>query len=133
MVTLKRRKFEPLQEGTLLTIYKKFFHPLLTYKPHNMGLDEWYQGLWGIKNTDILKMRALKKFEIPGYIVTNIGEGPDRVVPKGTVVLVRLSVDSTNLIDIELLNRPRRPSQVYRLSREEWGRVRRNFVDISKE
>lgn len=85
-----------------------------------------------VKERDIQEYICVKNMNIPGYFVLApfvlIQGGGYRKIKKGQVVLIRQDITDKDSIDIEVFSGQGGKNQVFRLTEDQWKKVRRFFV-----
>jgi hypothetical protein len=120
-------KPDPIEEGCLATIYKRFLAPLSHLKPAEMSLQAWWEWLFHTHERTITQMEATRPFTMPGLLhvapaVKYQGIGR-RSVKAGDQLYMRTDSSQPTTIELEWIPAGRKNGSWFSLSQSEWNQV----------
>jgi hypothetical protein len=110
-----------------------FFEALAVHQPPRMTDREWLEFLFCLKDRDITRYQAVRKFILPGLLlaaplvpVQGIGR---RLIPAGATLWVRRDLTVPKEIQVEWSD----TNQVFKLDQDQWGHIERHLAVCETE
>lgn len=105
----RKKRVDPLEEGSLKDIFKLILGPFTVFKPAEMTVSEWFEFLFHTKYRDITRYQVMRPFRMPGLYYTaptvkvqGIGT---RDVPAGAFLFVRTDTRFPDTNDVQWVGR----------------------------
>lgn len=151
---MKKQRPDPFAEGSIASIYRWFFGPLIRYKSlhaENLAayngrtdveiqeptINEWMEYLFHTKFREVGQYVARRAFEMPGLLVINSvtkiqGIGY-RKVRAGQEMWVRTDERTPEQVEVEIMAGKGKADQVFELSSQQWNAIRSYLIERDHE
>jgi len=118
---------DPLEQGDLRRIFDLFFAPTFLMKPADVSAADWMNELFSLRDVDIIRYVAKKRFRMPGLYVAapyHLQQGVGyRLVRPGDDFQVRIDTRTPDIIQVDWFSGRGKKEHVYQLNGLEWTRI----------
>jgi hypothetical protein len=121
---MAKPKIDPIEQGSIQEVYRRFIAPLVKYKPEAMELKDWMEGLFHHKDRDISRYVVTIPFNLPGLYhlsanqkVQGLGS---RWLFAGNVLFVRQDLTQPDIVEVEVVGGHGKENRMFSLTLQEW-------------
>lgn len=134
----RRRRYKPINEGSLRDLSKHFFSPIYQrFRAENQSAKSFFDDLFDVEGRLIQRWKVRQGFKIPGLLYlagfVKIQGSGQRYVKKGLVIFSRLNNSEPSTVDVEFFSGKGKRNQCFCLDKMEWESVQSNLELISNE
>jgi hypothetical protein len=133
----RRQKQNALEQGSAPALLDLFISAYIRVKPDNVPAHDWLDEIFCVKERDITRYVARRRFDLPGLFMCTPHEGIQgigyRKVKAGSVLFVRRDSRTPDMIDVEYLGGPGKADQVFRLTLLEFNRIAAHLEEVERK
>ena len=134
----RRRRYKPVNEGSLKDISKQFFSPIYQrFRAENQSAKSFFDELFDVENREISRWKVKEGFKIPGLLYlggfVKIQGAGRRYVKRGLVIFVRMDKSNPTSVDVEFFAGKGKRDQCFCLDLSQWELIKLNLEQIKHD